>query len=202
MIDVVTGLHAALGILAALRHRDATGEGQHVQVNLLSSVLSALTNQASAYLATGRSPRPMGSRHASIAPYEVLPTADRPLAVAAANDGLFVRLAGALGLPALAEDPRFATNAARVAHRAELVAALEAVLVTRDADTWFELLTAAGVPCGPINDLSQAFALAERLGLGPVVETDGVRSVANPIGLSATPARYRTAPPALGAADA
>lgn len=198
MVDVVTGLHAALGILAALRHRDTTGEGQHVQVNLLSSVLSALTNQSSAYLGTGVPPRPMGSRHASIAPYEVLPTADRPLAVAAANDGLFRRLAGAVGLPALAEDARFATNTARVAHREELNVVLEGVLSTRGADEWFELLTGAGVPCGPINDLGQAFDLAERLGLAPVVDTDGIRTVAHPITLSATPARYRSAPPRLG----
>jgi len=197
MVDVVTGLHAAVGILAALRHRDATGEGQHVQVNLLSSLLSALTNQATAFLATGEAPRSLGNRHPSIAPYEVLRTADRPLAVTAANDGLFTRLVTALGLPALAEDPRFATNAARVVHREALVASLEGVLGTRGADAWFDRLSAAGVPCGPINDLGQAFALAERLGLAPVVETDGVRTVAHPVGLSATPAAYRLAPPSL-----
>ncbi|HEX4976870.1 MAG TPA: CoA transferase [Nocardioides sp.] len=209
LVDVVCGLHAALGILAALRHRDRTGEGQRVEVNLLSSLLSALTNQSAAYLATGEPPRPMGNRHPSIAPYEVLRTADRPLAVAAANDRLFVRLAAALGRPALASDPRFATNPDRVAHRDDLVDALEGVLRTRTADEWFSVLTDAGVPCGPINDLGQAFALAERLGLAPVVEQhrdhggDGgagtaVRTVAHPVTFSATPATYRTAPPRAG----
>ena len=198
LVDVVTGLHGALGILAALRHRDATGQGQHVEVNLLSSLLSALTNQATAYLATGEPPRALGNGHPSIAPYEVLRTADRPIAVAAANDRLFARLAATLGVPGAAADPRFATNASRVAHRDALVAELETVLTTDGADAWFERLSAAGVPCGPINDLGQAFALAERLGLGPVVETDGVRTVAHPVGLSATPARYRQGPPVLG----
>jgi crotonobetainyl-CoA:carnitine CoA-transferase CaiB-like acyl-CoA transferase len=201
LVDVITGLHAALGILAALRHRDRTGEGQHVEVNLLSSLLSALTNQASAYLGTGEPPRPMGNEHPSIAPYEVLRCADRPIAVAAANDKLFGRLAARLGRGELAVDPRFARNADRVAHRAELVAELESVLLTGTADSWFAALTEAGVPCGPINDVGQAFALAERLGLAPVVETDGpagpVRTVAHPVTLSARPASYRLAPPVL-----
>jgi crotonobetainyl-CoA:carnitine CoA-transferase CaiB-like acyl-CoA transferase len=207
LVDVVTGLHAALGILAALRHRDRTGEGQRVEVNLLSSLLSALTNQASAYLGTGAPPRPMGNRHPSIAPYELLRTADRPLAVAAANDGLFARLAGRLGRPDLVEDPRFARNADRVAHREELVAELESVLLTGPADRWFAELSEAGVPCGPINDVGEAFALADRLGLAPVVETPvpapagepdrSVRTVRHPISLSATPAAYRCAPPHL-----
>jgi crotonobetainyl-CoA:carnitine CoA-transferase CaiB-like acyl-CoA transferase len=200
LVDVVTGLHAALGIVAALRHRDRTGQGQHVEVNLLTSLLSALTNQASAYLATGEAPRPMGNQHPSIAPYEVLRCADRPIAVAAANDRLFARLAAHLGRDALVHDPRFATNADRVAHRAELVAELESVLLTAPADDWFAGLSAAGVPCGPINDVGQAFALAEQLGLAPVVETPAagggiVRTVAHPVSLSATPAAYRTPPP-------
>jgi crotonobetainyl-CoA:carnitine CoA-transferase CaiB-like acyl-CoA transferase len=204
LVDVVTGLHAAVGILAALRHRDRTGEGQHVEVDLLSSLLSALTNQAAAFLGTGRPPRSMGNQHPSIAPYEVLRTADRPLVVAAGNDRIFARLADRLGLPRLADDPRFATNAQRVAHRVELLAELEAVLATGTADRWFAELSAAGVPCGPINDLGEAFALAGRLGLDPVVELttaagETVRTVANPVRLSATPATYRCAPPRLEA---
>jgi crotonobetainyl-CoA:carnitine CoA-transferase CaiB-like acyl-CoA transferase len=198
LVDVITGMHACVGILAALRHRDATGHGQHVEVDLLSSLLSALTNQATAWLETGVAPTPMGNRHPSIAPYEVFRTADRPLAVAAANDGLFARLADVLGLTGLVTDPRFATNAARVAHREELVALLDGVLATRDADTWFAALSAAGVPCGPINDLGQAFALAEQLGLSPVADVGGVRTPAHPVKLSATPATYRTPPPSLG----
>lgn len=201
LVDVVTGLHATVGMLAALRHRDRTGEGQRVEVNLLSSILSALTNQSSTYLTTGRVPTPMGNKHPSIAPYEVLRTADRPLAVAAANDKLFDRLAQGIGRPGLAADPRFTTNQQRVAHRELLVTELEDVLREQPADHWFTELSALGVPCGPINDLGQAFDLAEQLGLSPVATiTAGdrahpVATVAHPIRMSATPATYRAAPP-------
>ena len=205
VVDVIAGLHATIGVQAALRHRDRTGEGQRVEVNLLSSLLSALTNQSSAYVETGQPPAPLGNRHASIAPYEVFATADRPLAVAAANDKLFALLAGALGQPQLAADPRFATNAARVEHRRLLGAELEDRLRTETADHWFERLTAVGVPCGPINDLGQAMALADRLGLDPVTEIDDPdrggtsRQVSHPIRFSRTPATYRCAPPAFRA---
>jgi crotonobetainyl-CoA:carnitine CoA-transferase CaiB-like acyl-CoA transferase len=203
VVDVVTGLHATIGILAALRHRERTGEGQRVEVNLLSSILSALTNQSSTYLTTAQVPQAMGNVHPSIAPYELLATADRPLAVAAANDKLFGLLADGIGRPELARDPRFATNAERVAHRAVLVAELEDVLREHPADHWFSVLAGKGVPCGPINDLGQAFELADRLGLAPVAEVPAgdssggrsVRTVAHPISLSATPATYRSAPP-------
>jgi crotonobetainyl-CoA:carnitine CoA-transferase CaiB-like acyl-CoA transferase len=141
----------------------------------------------------------MGNRHPSIAPYEVLGTADRPLALAVGNDKQFTALAGVLGRPALAADERFATNPARVAHRDALAAELTAALAARTADEWAALLGQAGVPCGPINDVGQAVALAERLGLAPVVTVDGVPTVADPIGLSRTPARYRLPPPAVGA---
>ena len=203
VVDVVTGLHAATGILAALRHRDLTGEGQRVEVNLLSSALSALVNQSSAHVVAGQVPGLMGNRHPSIAPYEVLRCADRPLVVAAANDKLFRLLAQGLGRPELAADPRFGTNRDRVAHRDVLVAELEDVLRERTADAWFRDLSALGVPCGPINDVGQAFELAEELGLDPVAEVpsiDGsqsVRTVAHPIRMSATPATYRSAPPRL-----
>ena len=199
LVDVVTGLHATIGILAALRHRERTGEGQRVEVNLLSSLLSALVNQASGYVAAGAVPGIMGNRHPSIAPYEVLDTADRPLALAVGNDRQFVALAGVLGRPELATDPRFATNPSRVAHRDALAAELTAALAARPAEEWAALLAGAGVPCGPINDVSEAMALAESLGLAPVVTVDGVPTVADPIGLSATPVRYLLPPPALGA---
>lgn len=205
LVDVITGLHAAVGILAALRHRDRTGRGQRVEVNLLSSLLSALTNQAAGYLGAGTVPRAMGNQHPSIAPYEVFPTADRPLVIAAGNDRQFRALVDALGLPDLADDPRFADNASRVRHRDELVAALRRALARRGADEWFTILSAAGVPAGPINDVAQAFAWAERLGLAPVVEIEDEargtvsRQVANPIRLSETPACYRLPPPRLGA---
>ncbi|WP_435971776.1 CaiB/BaiF CoA transferase family protein [Streptomyces sp. Qhu_M48] len=200
LVDVVTGLHAGLGILAALRHRERTGEGQRVEVSLLSSLLSALTNQASAHLGAGVVPRAMGNRHPSIAPYEVFEARDRPLVLAVGNDRQFRALCARLGLPGLASDPRFATNTARVAHREELVAALAGPLSTRTADSWFEELTGAGVPCGPINDLAAAFDLADRLGLAPRVPESaaGPGQVAHPIRLGATPATYRAAPPRLG----
>ncbi|WP_226438062.1 CaiB/BaiF CoA transferase family protein [Rhodococcus yananensis] len=204
VVDVITGMHAALGILAALRHRDRTGEGQRVEVNLLSSLLSALTNQASAYVTAGVVPHAMGNRHPSIAPYELFSTADRPLVLAVGNNRQFASLCEVLGLGELPHDERFATNTARVTHRDELVKLLEASLETNTADAWFDALTAVRVPCGPLNDLSDAVALAERLGLAPVVEIDDARRdtptrhIANPIRLGATPPSYRASPPRLG----
>ncbi|QTJ67584.1 CoA transferase [Rhodococcus sp. ZPP] len=204
VVDVITGLHAAVGILAALRHRDRTGEGQRVEVNLLSSLLSALVNQTSGYVGAGVVPQAMGNRHPSIAPYEVFDTGDRPLVLAVGNNRQFDSLVRVLGVPHLAGDDRYATNTQRVAHREQLVRDLTEALASATADVWFEKLTAQGVPCGPLNDIADAVALAERLGLNPVVEIDDprrdspVRQVSNPIRLSATPARYRSAPPLLG----
>jgi crotonobetainyl-CoA:carnitine CoA-transferase CaiB-like acyl-CoA transferase len=204
LVDVITGLHAGIGVLAALRHRERTGQGQRVEVSLLTSLLSALTNQSAAYLGAGVVPRAMGNRHPSIAPYEVLEAADRSLVLAVGNDRQFRALCAELGVPGLAEEARFAGNADRVAHREELLTALAGPLRTREASEWFEALTAAGVPCGPINDLAGAFQLAERLGLEARVRIDDPRreapaeQAANPIGLGATPPRYRSAPPRLG----
>lgn len=204
LVDIITGLHAAVGILSALRYRDRTGRGQRVEVNLLSSLLSALANQASGYVGAGVVPRAMGNRHPSIAPYELFQTADRSLVLAVGNDRQFGALARELGLPALAEDPRFTSNTDRVAHREALFDALTAALRGDTADGWFTRLMAVGVPCGPLNDLADAFALAERLGLSPIAEINDarrggpVRTVANPIRLSASPPSYRTAPPHLG----
>jgi crotonobetainyl-CoA:carnitine CoA-transferase CaiB-like acyl-CoA transferase len=201
VVDVLTGLHATVAILAALHHRDRTGEGQQVEATLLTSLQSSLVNQASAFVGAGAVARFLGNAHPSIAPYEVFAAADRPMVLAVGNDGQFVRLMGVLGLGTAAADPRFATNPQRVAHRAELKALIEDVLRTRPADEWQEAITAAGVPCGPINDIGQGFALAERLGLQPVVEVDDPRrdipqrQVANPVRYSATPATYRSAPP-------
>ncbi|MBB6351043.1 CaiB/BaiF CoA transferase family protein [Nonomuraea muscovyensis] len=198
LVDVITGLHAALGVLAALRHRDATGEGQRVTVSLLSSLLSALTNLSSGYAAAGVVPAAMGNRHPSIVPYEVFRAADRPLVIAAGNDRQFGALCEVLGLDGLAADPCFATNAARVAHRDALVAQLDRALAARPAAEWFAALTAAGVPCGPINSVADAFSLAAGLGLRPIVGEGAAAQVANPIGLDVTPPEYRLPPPALG----
>lgn len=204
LVDVITGLHAGMGILAALRHRERTGAGQRVEVSLLSSLLSALTNQSAAYVGAGVVPQAMGNRHPSIVPYEVIAAKDRPLVLAVGNDRQFGTLCTSIGRSDLADDERFATNSARVAHRDELLPELAAALSARTADDWFEDLTAAGVPCGPINDMAAAFDLAERLGLDPRTAIDDPRretpaaQVANPIRLGATPAAYRTAPPRLG----
>ncbi|MFA4928930.1 MAG: CoA transferase [Patulibacter sp.] len=204
LVDVVTGLYAAIGVLAALRHRERTGRGQRVDVDLLSALLAGLVNQASASTAGGVVPGRMGNAHPSIAPYELLPTADGDLVLAVGNDRQFATLCGLLARDALADDPRYATNAARVAHREELRAILVDALAAAPATAWADRLLAAGVPAGEVRDVAGAIALAERLGLDPVVSTPdeqgrAVRTVRNPIGLSATPPRYASAPPALGA---
>ncbi|QJY49734.1 CaiB/BaiF CoA transferase family protein [Pseudonocardia broussonetiae] len=201
VFDVMAGNHAVIGILAALRHRDATGEGQHVEVNLLSSALTGLVNNSSAYVAGGVVPTRMGNAHPSVFPYEPLPTADDDLIVAAANDGQFRRLCDVLGIPEVPDDPRFARNADRTAHREELRPILTERLATRGAVEWFEELTKVGVPCGPIGTIDGGFAMAERFGLDPVVEVgEGDRAVPttrHPIRFSATPAAYRLPPPEL-----
>jgi len=196
--DVLAGLHAVVGILAALRHRERTGEGQRVEINLMSSMLSGLVNFGGAYALTGDVAHGMGIQHPSICPYEQFPTADRLLIIAAGNDRQFQALCDCLGLSNLKDDPRFSTNAARVANREQLTAALGIVLRTRSAEGWFAALTAVGVPCGPINDVGQGVDLAESLGLEPIVGVFGSAQVASPLRLSATPVSYRHPPPALG----
>lgn len=196
--DVLAGLHAVVGVLAALRHRELTGQGQRVEINLMSSMLSGLVNFGGAYALTGDVAHGMGIQHPSICPYEQFPTADRMLIIAAGNDRQFQALCDCLGLSHLKDDPRFSTNAARVANREQLSAALGIVLRTRGAEEWFAALTAAGVPCGPINDVGQGMDLAESLGLEPIVDVFGSAQVASPLRLSATPVRYRHSPPELG----
>jgi len=199
LVDVLCGQNAVNGILLALRERDRTGEGQRVEVDLLHSLLSALTNQAASTLATGTAPRRLGNEHPSIAPYALFRAADRDLVIAVGNDRQFAALATALGRPRLAQDPRFATNTDRVAHRDALTAELETALAAASAETWAERFRAARIPAGLVNDVAEAIAFAEGLGLDTVVELGPSRTIASPIGLSATPARYRTPPPALGA---
>lgn len=203
VVDVLTGLHAAVGVLAALRHRDRTGAGQHLEVSLLGALVSALVNQSSAFVGAGVVPGLLGNAHPSIAPYEVYATADRPMILAVGNDRQFARLAAVLGSPQLQHED-YRTNSARVARRDALKRLIEEVLTTRGADVWQPLITAAGVPCGPINTIAQGIELAADLGLDPVVEIDDgrrgapVRQVANPVRYSVTPPRYRTAPPDVG----
>ena len=194
LVDVLTGLHATAGILAALHERTSSGRGQQVSVNLLSSTLSALVNQAQAVVGAGAVPRAMGNAHPSIAPYETLPTSDGLLVLAVGNDRQFTSLCDVLGLD-LARDPDFATNPARVAHREVLAGRLSEVLATRPTSQWVRALTSAGVPAGPVNDIPAALELASTLGLAPIALAAGVPTVANPIGLSRTPVDYRLAPP-------
>ncbi|HEY2672492.1 MAG TPA: CoA transferase [Rugosimonospora sp.] len=201
VFDVMAGLHASIGILAALRHRTASGRGQHIEVNLLSSALSGLVNHSSAYVAGGTVPYRMGNAHPSLFPYEPLPTADGELIVIAGNDGQFRKLCQVLGVPDLPDDPRFTRTRDRTANREALRPMLVERLTTRTKDEWFRDLLAAGVPCAPINTIDGGVALAEELGLEPVVTVGdsaaAVPSVRNPITFSETPARYELPPPGL-----
>jgi crotonobetainyl-CoA:carnitine CoA-transferase CaiB-like acyl-CoA transferase len=201
LVDVMTGLHAAIGILAALRHRDRTGEGQLVEIDLLSTTLFALANQASNWLTAGVVAHRMGNRHPSIAPYETLRAADEPFVIAVGNDEQFRVLCELLDRAELADDERFATNAGRVTNREDLVQALEAILAHDDAATWIERLGAEGIPCGMVNQVDQAFRLAAEVGLDAVAPIGGVDTVANPLQLSRTPVSYRLPPPGLGEHD-
>ncbi|HEX2105647.1 MAG TPA: CaiB/BaiF CoA-transferase family protein [Solirubrobacteraceae bacterium] len=189
-------------MLAALIARERSGDGQRIHVSLIDSALAALLNQASGFLNAGAVPGRLGNRHPSITPYETHRAADAELAVACGNDALFRRLCGAIGRPELADDERYTTNAARLEHRDALTADLEAALGTAPAADWVARLGAAGVPAGPINDVAQAFAFAEGLGLEPSNETGGVRTVRSPMRLGATPAAVRRRPPRLGEHDA
>ncbi|MEU9509133.1 CaiB/BaiF CoA-transferase family protein [Micromonospora sp. NPDC048170] len=197
VFDVIAGLHAAVAILAALHHRERSGTGQHVEVDLLSSALSGLVNQTSGHVAGGATPFRMGNAHPSLFPYEPLPTADGDLVVIAGNDGQFRKLCQVLGLPELPDDPRFGRNQDRTVNRAVLRPILVARLVRRTRDEWFRDLRAAGVPCAPINTVAEGVDLARELGLDPVVTAGDVPGIRNPIGFTATPPRYDLPPPAL-----
>lgn len=200
LVDVLTGKDAVIGILAALRAREHTGQGDHVQVDLLSSLLGGLVNQAAGYLATGVAPGRMGNRHPSIAPYETLRCADGPVAVACGNDRQFRRLVEVLGRPDLADDARFASNSARVLHRDELVHALEQCLASASAATWEQRLTGAGVPAGLVGDIGSAIDRSRALGLDPLVDLgEGqVAQVRHPVRYARGAVASAAAPPRLG----
>lgn len=201
--DLTAGFYASVAILAALVHRDRTGEGQHIDLALFDAQVAALANVALNYLVTGDVPRRWGNAHVNIVPYNLFDTADRPIVLAVGNDPQFQRFCEIAGRPDLAVDPRFATNDARVRHREQCVAALAPVLRARPAAEWLTLLGAAGVPCAPVNDVAEVFA-------GPQARARGLRvdlphplagtvpSVGNPIRLSATPVTCDTPPPILG----
>lgn len=202
VFDILAGLHATIGILAALNHRSQTGEGQQIEVSLLASALFGMANHSSAYVAGGVVPFRMGNGHPSLFPYEPFPTADRDLIVIAGNDGQFRKLCEVLGVPELPEDPRFARTEDRNRNRELLRPLLVERLRTRTANDWFEALTSAGLPSGPINTVDGGFRYATDLGLDPIVQAgrgeDAVPTVRNPITFSATPPRYDLPPPALG----
>jgi crotonobetainyl-CoA:carnitine CoA-transferase CaiB-like acyl-CoA transferase len=203
LTDILTGLYATVGVLAALNQREQSGIGQHIDVALLDVQVACLANQAMNYLATGVSPRRLGNAHPNIVPYQDFPSADGNFILAVGNDGQFRKFCEVAGIAQLADDPRFASNKARVAHRAELIPLLRQATVFKTTAQWIELLEKAGVPCGPINDLQQVFA-------DPQVQARGLRldlpnalgsstpQVASPLRLSETPVAYRSAPPLLG----
>ena len=169
VFDIMTGMQATIGVLAALNHRNLTGTGQHVEVNLLSTALAAMANHSSTFVAGGQVPFRMGNAHPSLFPYEPLPASDGEIVVVAANNVQFARLAKALGLDELIDDPRFAESGLRNKHREQLRPLLVDVLSTKTIAEWFEILTDAGIACGPINTIDGGVALAEKLGLRPVV---------------------------------
>jgi crotonobetainyl-CoA:carnitine CoA-transferase CaiB-like acyl-CoA transferase len=203
LVDVIAGLFATVGILAAVRHRDRSGHGQRVEVDLLSSLLAALVNQGAAYTIAGVVAERMGNAHPSIAPYDVYAAGDGLLVLAVGNDRQFGALCEAVGRPELRDDERFVTNGARVAHREPLRRELERALARRPVDAWVEALSRAGVPAGQVNDIAGAFELADSLGLEPTVDLvrddgEAVRLTRNPIRLSRTPVTYRVPPPRRG----
>ena len=201
VFDVMAGMHATIGVLSALNSRYQSGRGQHVEVNLLSSALSGLVNQSSAYVAGGVVPLRMGNSHPSLFPYEPLPCSDGELIITAGNNGQFRKLVEVLGVPELADDPRFDRNEKRTANREELRPLLVGRLRTRTRMEWFRDIIDAGVPCGPINTVDGGVAFAEDIGLDPVVTVgsgaNAVPTVRNPITFSETQAEYRLPPPSL-----
>ena len=201
VFDVMTGLHTAIGILAAINHRTRTGRGQHVEASLMASALSGMVNQTSAQVAANVTPVRMGNSHPSLFPYEPLPTGDGDLIVTAGNDAQFRKLCEVLDAVHLADDPRFARTADRTAHRVQLRELLVERLASRSAAEWFRALTSVGVPCGPINSVAQGIAFAEEIGLDPVVLAGrgaaAVPTIRHPLEFSASPPRYELPPPGL-----
>jgi crotonobetainyl-CoA:carnitine CoA-transferase CaiB-like acyl-CoA transferase len=204
LADMTTGLYAAIGVLAALRVRDQTGQGQLIDASLLESQAAYLTVMAGDFFATGQPPRPLGNAHPGIVPYQVFHTADKEVVIAVGSEKQWAQFCEALGLgPEVRDDPRFALNPARLAHRAELIPLVEARLTHLSAAELLPKLRAAEIPCGPINNIPDLLADAHYRERGNIVEQQHTRagavtSLANPVRLSDTPARYRLPPPMLG----
>ncbi|WP_447588024.1 CaiB/BaiF CoA transferase family protein [Aquipseudomonas campi] len=203
LTDILTGLYATVAVLAALAHREKTGEGQHIDMALLDVQVACLANQAMNYLTTGTPPRRLGNAHPNIVPYQDFPTADGDLILTVGNDSQFRKFCEVAGHAEWGSDPRFVSNSQRVAHRAELIPLIRQVTVFRTTGEWVALLEAAGVPCGPVNDLAQVFADPQVLARGLRVDiphplAGSTPQVASPLRLSASPVQYRNAPPLLG----
>jgi crotonobetainyl-CoA:carnitine CoA-transferase CaiB-like acyl-CoA transferase len=204
LTDILTGLYATVGIQAALAHRDRTGEGQHVDVALLDVQVACLANQAMNFLASGKQPLRLGNAHPNIVPYQDFETSDGYIIVTVGNDAQFRRFCGAFGMPELANDPRFATNTARLASRDELIAIIGSQLRKLPSAHWLSTLEALSVPCGPINGMRDVFSDPHVLHRGMKIPlpngVEGSTSIlGSPLNLSKTPVEYRTAPPVLGA---
>ncbi|KYO51395.1 CaiB/BaiF CoA-transferase family protein (plasmid) [Tistrella mobilis] len=204
LVDVMTGLYATIGVLAALAHRERTGAGQYIDLALLDVSVATLANQAMNYLVSGKAPGRMGNAHPNIVPYQAFATQDGHLVLAIGNDEQFRRFAAEAGHPEWAADPRFATNAQRVANRAALVPLVAGAVATRTTDDWIAALESKAVPCGPINTLDRVFAdpQVQARGLARQIAhpaLGSVPTVANPLNLSATPVDYARAAPRLGA---
>jgi crotonobetainyl-CoA:carnitine CoA-transferase CaiB-like acyl-CoA transferase len=201
--DLFAGLYGCIGILAALRHRDLTGQGQQIDIGMLDTHVAWLANQGMNYLATGENPVRLGNQHPNIVPYQVFPTADGHIVLSVGNDPTFKRFCEALNLTHLLEDSRFATNAARVRNRQLVTDTLTPVMMEHPTAWWIDRLEALKIGCGPINKLSQVFedphVVARRMVL-EMAHSSGqtVKLIANPVKLSETPADYRLAPPMLG----
>ncbi|MGN6651231.1 CaiB/BaiF CoA transferase family protein [Trinickia sp.] len=203
LTDIMTGLYATVAVLAALKRREQSGEGQHIDLALLDVQIACLANQAANYLVGGVVPQRMGNAHPNIVPYQEFPTADGYMIVAVGNDSQFANLCKTLGKPEWSSDERFATNPQRVKYRRELIALIHGETVRRTTDEWVAAMEAAGVPCGPINTLDRVFADPHVQARGTRVEmphplAQDVALVANPIRLSESPVQYRNAPPTLG----
>jgi crotonobetainyl-CoA:carnitine CoA-transferase CaiB-like acyl-CoA transferase len=201
--DLMTGMYAAVAVLAAIAERERSGKGQHVDMALLDTQVAMTANMAMNYLASGKPPGRAGNAHPNIVPYQTFEASDGHVIVAVGNDGQFRKLCQAAGCEALADDPRFATNPARVKHRDALVPLLAQRIRLQPARHWADALESAGVPCGPINDIGQAFADPQVQARGMRVDlphpaAGTVALVASPMRLSRTPPQYRRAPPTLG----
>ena len=201
--DLTTGLYSAIAILAALHHRERTGNGQYIDMALLDAQVSMLANQAMNYLVGGKVPQRSGAQHPNLAPYQPFRTRDGYVIVAIGNDGQFQRFCAEVGCPELSADKRFATNPARVTNRKPMIAALEKAMLTRGSEEWMAALSSVSVPCGPINDIAEVFDEAQVRERGMRIELDHalagkVPGVASPMKFSKTPVEYRKAPPLLG----